>query len=155
MSASVVPTGPVSWWKEAISAEHYIPIAEVVADLPAVQHNAPVTYDLRLGFYYNACVGNAMRESSRQTLYDSTTIAHPKGSTRPSSARSKILDAAKNWPVSAISVENAGAKEQLFTSANRTMLSRPNAHCPERMRRRGWASHGTSEARPDANPTYS
>lgn len=140
MSASVVPTGPVSWWKEAMSAEHYIPITEVVAYLPAVQRGS----NLRPADRLRSQRLRRRRDArcSRQTLRGSTAIAGRKELSRPSTARSKIPEAAMNWRVSAISVENAGASSS--PQAIRAMLSRPNAHYPERMRGRRWASHGTS-----------
>jgi hypothetical protein len=144
MSASVVPTGPVCWWKEAISAEHCISITEVVADLPAVQHGSNLRPADRL--QSRRLRRRRHARCSRQTLRGSTAIARRKESSRPSTARSKIPEAAMNLRVSAISVENAGASSS--PQAIRAMLSRPNAHCPERMLGRRCASHGTSEPGP-------
>jgi ferredoxin len=70
--------------------------------------------NLRIRVDHNKCVGNAMCESFAPGVFVlnanlQSEVANPAGNTEE-----KVLEAAENCPVSAITVEDADTGERLF-----------------------------------------
>ena len=69
---------------------------------------------LRIRVDHNACVGNAMCETFAPNVFRLNDDRQSEAIDPAGDSEEKILEAAENCPVSAITVEDAETGEQLF-----------------------------------------
>ena len=70
--------------------------------------------NLRILVDHNVCVGNAMCETFAQKVFRLNDNRQSEAVDPAGDSEEKILEAAENCPVSAITVEDAETGEQLF-----------------------------------------
>jgi ferredoxin len=70
--------------------------------------------NLRVRVDHNVCVGNAMCETYAPNVFRLNENRQSEAADPAADSEAKILEAAENCPVSAISVEDAATGEQLF-----------------------------------------
>jgi ferredoxin len=70
--------------------------------------------NLRIRVDHNACVGNAMCETFAPNVFRLNDNRQSEAVDPSGDSEEKILEAAENCPVSAITVEDADSGEQLF-----------------------------------------
>jgi ferredoxin len=70
--------------------------------------------NLRVRVDHNVCVGNAMCETYAPNVFRLNENRQSEAADPAADSEAKILEAAENCPVSAISVEDADTGEQLF-----------------------------------------
>jgi ferredoxin len=70
--------------------------------------------NLRIRVDHNVCVGNAMCETFASNVFRLNDNRQSEAVDLAGDSEEKILEAAENCPVSAITVEDADTGEQLF-----------------------------------------
>jgi ferredoxin len=70
--------------------------------------------NLRVRVDHNVCVGNAMCETYASNVFRLNDNRQSEAADPAGDSEAKILEAAENCPVSAITVEDADTGQQLF-----------------------------------------